>query len=477
MVTAATHTNFCIRNDNWSTFLHCGETKKLDSTRFASPLIRTEKYLILLLPQLCSIIFWSRTLLNKTMKKQFFSPIFILLLLLLLIHEHGKHGQILAQDDYIKIAGGQFILGGSSFYINGFNAYWFMIFGSDPSRKDKVSTAFKEAIDHGLTVARIWAFSDGGGTEALQYSPGSYNENIFQGLDFVISEAKKYGVRLILSLVNNHNDFGGKKQYVEWGRSKGQSLASDDDFFRNEVVKGLYKNHIKAVLTRKNTISGVIYKDDPTIMAWELMNEPRTPTDLSGKTIQDWISEMASYLKSIDSKHLLEVGLEGFYGSDPKKRSINPNSQLIGTDFIANNQVADIDFATVHSYPDAWLSGQSDAAQLTFLKNWVNAHIQDAQNILRKPVLFAEFGKSTKDPGFSVSQRDAVFDVVYSAVFSSAVSGGAAAGGLYWQFLTEGMDSNRDGYEVIFSEGDSTANLITQQSQKLSKTRKLYYKV
>ena len=69
--------------------------------------------------------------------------------------------------------------------------------------------------------------------------------NLLKGLDLVISEARKYGIRLILSLVNNYDNFGGKKQYVDWARSKGENLNSDDDFFTNAVVKGYYKDHIK----------------------------------------------------------------------------------------------------------------------------------------------------------------------------------------------------------------------------------------
>jgi mannan endo-1,4-beta-mannosidase len=71
---------------------------------------------------------------------------------------------------------------------------------------------------------------------------------VLKGLDFVVSEAGKYGVKLILSLVNNYDSFGGKKQYVDWARSQGQSFSSDDDFFSNSLVKQFYKNHIKVNL-------------------------------------------------------------------------------------------------------------------------------------------------------------------------------------------------------------------------------------
>lgn len=66
-----------------------------------------------------------------------------------------------------------------------------------------------------------------------------------QGLDFVISEAGRHGVHLILSLVNNFEDFGGRKQYVKWARDRGQNLNNDDEFYTNSVVKEYYKNHVK----------------------------------------------------------------------------------------------------------------------------------------------------------------------------------------------------------------------------------------
>lgn len=120
------------------------------------------------------------------------------------------------------------------------------------------------------------------------------------------------------------------------------------------------------------------------------------------------------------------------------------------------------------------LEGSSDESKLSFLNSWVNNHIQDAQNNLQKPLLFAEFGKSSKDSGFDPNQRDAVFNTVYSAIYSSARGGGAAAGGLFWQLLGEGMDSLSDGYEIVLSESSSTVGLINQQSQKLNNIRKMY---
>lgn len=70
--------------------------------------------------------------------------------------------------------------------------------------------------------------------------------------------------------------------------------------------------------------------------------------------MKGWIEEMAAYVKSIDENHMLEVGLEGFYGeSTPERKKFNLVYDM-GTDFISNNLVKGIDFATLHVYPDEW---------------------------------------------------------------------------------------------------------------------------
>ncbi|XP_010484638.1 PREDICTED: mannan endo-1,4-beta-mannosidase 7-like [Camelina sativa] len=381
----------------------------------------------------------------------------------------------LPNDGFVRTKGVQFSLNGYPFYANGVNAYWLMYVSSDPSQRSKISAALQDASRHGLTVARTWAFSDGG-YRALQSSPGSYNEDMFQGLDFAIAEARSHGIKVILSCANNYDSFGGKKQYVDWARSRGRPVSSEDDFFTDSLVKDFYKNHITAVLNRFNTFTKVQYKDDPTIMAWELMNEPRCPSDPTGRTIQTWITEMAAHVKSLDRNHLLEAGLEGFYGqSSPQSTTLNPPGQF-GTDFIANNRIPGIDFVTVHSYPDEWFTdaSASEQSKMDFLNKWLNAHIQDAQNVLRKPIIVAEFGKSTKKQGYSPAERDIVFNTVYGKIYESAKRGGAAAGGLFWQLLGNGMDNFQDGYGIILNQSSSTVNVIAQQSRKLTLIRKIF---
>ena len=101
------------------------------------------------------------------------------ILLAILIHQQGLHTFVEARDGFIRTWGHHFVLNGSPYYANGFNAYWLMYMASDPSQRYKVSAAFQEASSHGLTVARTWAFNDGG-YRPLQYAPGSYNEQTFK---------------------------------------------------------------------------------------------------------------------------------------------------------------------------------------------------------------------------------------------------------------------------------------------------------
>ncbi|XP_052189002.1 mannan endo-1,4-beta-mannosidase 5-like [Diospyros lotus] len=366
---------------------------------------------------------------------------------------------------FIGTNGTNFMLNGSPFYFNGFNAYWMMHVAAQPTERGKVTQVFREAAAAGLTVCRTWAFSDGG-DRALQISPGVYDERVFQALDFVISEAQKHGIRLILSFVNNFNDFGGRRQYAQWAQNAGIQINNEDDFYKHPILKRYYKKHVKSIITRFNTITRIVYKDDPTIMAWELINEPRCNSDYSGRTVNRWVKGMAALVKSIDSKHLLEVGMEGFYGdSTPNRKHINPGYQ-VGTDFITNNLVKGIDFATIHAYPDIWLSGQDDKSQMAFMKKWMISHWADSRRLLKKPMVLAEFGKSSKNPGYNIKKRDSYMDATYKTIDHLTKYGGTIGGSLVWQLMVPGMEPYHDGYQIILSEDASTKGVISRQSNQ-----------
>nr|KJB29839.1 hypothetical protein B456_005G120600 [Gossypium raimondii] len=340
----------------------------------------------------------------------------------------------------VETKGNQFIVNSQPFYVNGFNTYWLMVMAADQSTRGKVSEVFQQASSVGLTVCRTWAFNDGQ-WRALQKSPSVYDEEVFKALDFVVSEAKKYKIRLMLSLVNNWDAYGGKPQYVKWGKAAGLNLTSDDEFFSHPTLRSYYKAHVKAVVNRVNTFTNITYKDDPTIFAWELMNEPRCTSDPSGDTLQSWIAEMAVYVKSLDAKHLVEIGVEGFYGpSAPARAQFNPNS----------------------------ISQTISDAHLQFTTTWMEAHIEDAEKYLGMPVIFAEFGVSSKDPGYNSSFRDALISTVYKTVLNSTKKGGSGAGSLLWQLFPEGMDNMDDGYAIVLAKSPSTLNLISLHSSKLA---------
>ncbi|CAN1231169.1 Mannan endo-1,4-beta-mannosidase 2 [Linum perenne] len=376
---------------------------------------------------------------------------------------------------FVRRNGTRFELDGRPFYVNGWNSYWLMEHSADDQRKHKTSTMLQAGSKMGLTVCRTWAFNDGG-RDALQVSPGQFEERVFrQALDHVIAEARTHKVRLILSLVNNLKAYGGKDRYVRWAWEEGIGLsASNDSFFYDPSIKKYFKHYLQTMLTRKNTVTGVQYKNDPTIFAWELMNEPRCMTDPSGDTLQDWTDEMSAYVKSIDNNHLLTVGLEGFYGpKNPKSLTVNPANWAadLGSDFIRNSKIPHLDFASVHIYPDHWVAHQSFEDKLKFVTKWMKSHIEDGHKELNKPVLFTEFGLSNMNKDFQPSQRDWLYKTVYDIIYKSAKRKRSGAGALMWQLFVDDMEDSNDDFGIVPWERASTYKLIAEQSCKLAKLR------
>ena len=88
----------------------------------------------------------------------------------------------------------------------------------------------------------------------------------------------------------------------------------EDAFFNDPAVGKLYKAHLDKLANRVNTINGKKYKDDPTIMAWNLINEPRCESP-AGCGMQEWVAEMAPYAKTVLPNQLITIGADGFYSA------------------------------------------------------------------------------------------------------------------------------------------------------------------
>ena len=124
-----------------------------------------------------------------------------------------------------------------------------------------------------------------------------FNETLFVSLDKALDYANKHGVRIILPFIDRNSWWGGIESLAALRN------LSADDYYTNATLIADYKTIVRKVLERTNTISGVRYIDDPAILAWETGNELRKAPD-------GWTAEMAAFIKSLDSNHLVIDGKE-----------------------------------------------------------------------------------------------------------------------------------------------------------------------
>ncbi len=359
-------------------------------------------------------------------------------------------------EDFVSTRGTVFTVGDEVFPVAGANSYYPMY--SSPTMVDAL---FEKASDAGFTTMRVWAFSavgspDGGDVPTVSGGDeGAYfqywddaagapaiNDGAhgLEMLDAVIAAAGEHGLRLVLPLTNNWSDFGGMDQYLVWARAAGQKVDSHDDFYTNSMVRGWYEEWVRHLLNHTNTFTGVMYKDDPTIMAWELANEPGCtgsgeqgdgtegmgffPRDeeCSADTITPWIADMSALIQSIDAHHLVATGDEGFF-NDRSRAGEWRYDGTVGVDSLAWSKISTIDYMSFHLYPDSW---GEDAA---WGSRWIAEH-NAAAAAMNKPALLGEFGWQGKET------RNAVFQQWLDA---SLASGGA--GSLVWML----SDSQDDG--------------------------------
>jgi hypothetical protein len=301
-----------------------------------------------------------------------------------------------ATANFVYRDGTNFMLNGQSFYYAGSNLYYLGL-TPDQTRVNNLLQGFQ---NKGVKVLRIWAFNNRP-DDGIQTSLGVYNETRFRELDYAVAKARDYGIRVILTMVNNWNDYNGMQWYVDQRLGSGQPHYK---FYSDSSVKQDFKNYVSTLLNRTNYYTGQQYKNDPYVFAWELANEPRNTsytTNDNGDMMLNWINEMGAYIKGIDPNHMLTTGEEGFRYNTSGSSSY-PDSGYDKTDFARNILSSYVDFATIHVYPQHW-GGLDD--------NWVNYYLNDradlAHNVANKPIVMEEYGVETSDTTFG--GRDARF--------------------------------------------------------------------
>ena len=278
---------------------------------------------------------------------------------------------------FVTRQGGGLVLNGQPYYFASNNSY--CLFYETQAVANEV---LEDASALGLNVMRTWGSCEGEGPMgySFQPTPGVYDEATFQKMDYIIWKANLCNVRLIIPLVNNWDDnFGGINQYVEWS----PTANTHDQFFTDQWCRDAYRAYVNYFLNRVNTLTGVAYKNDPTIMILELANEARCSSDPTGNTLQAWVEEMSAYIKSIDTNHLVSTGSEGWYADNPDQDPVT----WTGVNYISNNQCPNIDICSYHLFSDQY--GLTEPGTTTFIQS----HIFDAHNTINKPVYLGEFGK------------------------------------------------------------------------------------
>lgn len=74
--------------------------------------------------------------------------------------------------------------------------------------------------------------------------------------------------------------------------------------WRIHTCRSAFKTYVKKIVNRRNSITGVLYRNDPTIMAWDLANEPYVLGDASGdilKVCMQNLSPCGSLSMSLES--------------------------------------------------------------------------------------------------------------------------------------------------------------------------------
>lgn len=242
-------------------------------------------------------------------------------------------------SEFVTRSGTSLQLSGRPFRYSGPNIEWLGLEAYGPHdpigprypSHFEIDDVFDTAKEMGARVVRSQTLGDSVGCDlCIEPQLGVFNPQAFQSIDYAIKAAHDRGIRLIVTLAGDCATcaLSGPGEYVEWTHP--QDFKT---FFTDQAVVAAFENHVAAVLNHKNALTGVHYKDDPTILAWENCNMcgigvvwTSPSTDLA--PYLSWTDVIGKFIKSIDARHLY-VDNSGLFRFD--KRALDAKTPDIIT--------------------------------------------------------------------------------------------------------------------------------------------------
>ena len=355
-------------------------------------------------------------------------------------------------QSFIKVENGKLVKDGKRYHYVGTNFWYGMNLAV--SNKERLIRELDRLNALGVKNLRILAGSEGSlktpwaVQPTMQNEPGVYNEELWIGLDFLLAEMKKRDMTAVVCLNNFWPWSGGFAQYVSWA-NKNESIpypppAENGDwrtyqqysarFYSNKIAKQWFDNHIEKVINRINTVNNLPYKNDTTIMAWQLANEPEGSNNVAD--YRKWIHETAKFIKNLDPNHLVSIGSEG-----------NTPSPANGTNFEKDHQSQYIDYCTFHLWVQNWGWYDPLKAKETYsyavekANSYIDEHVKIAQK-LNKPIVLEEFGISRDENSYEsnspVQIRDEYYKMIFEKIYSLSKTIPQVAGVNFWAWGGEG---------------------------------------
>jgi mannan endo-1,4-beta-mannosidase len=293
---------------------------------------------------------------------------------------------------FVRVQGSHFAVGERPIAFVGANLE--VMHGAARARYEATLDA---ARDDGLTVGRVWALGEGDAGagqwqrahELFRVGPDDFIEDAYVQLDRVLAAARARGLRLIITLANYWGDYGGIPQYLAWAGLPRDGFGARDRFFSDDKTRAFYRAHLVKLLGRVNSVTGVRYVDDPTIFAWELMNESQVETPEGAAARLAFVDEMAQLIKRHDAHHLVTPGVIGY------------TTRAERAAWLAVCKLAAVDYCDSHLYPET----TDRVNSLERLAGFIDDRVQLAHYVVGKPIVFGEFGFQTTRPSFIARPR------------------------------------------------------------------------